>query len=207
MSRKAIGIVLLMIVAFTGCADTGGRYRLRVDPASRYNFRYVQDPGSGLWVHRECEVRVSVKRRLPDPISSPEHGDLLHSSRFEPGSVGTGNLSPTKFVIENGYRVWRFQELLGEHDFTGKAAFGIQVEWPVKDGPSREEPLELFALPPPDSIPPDQWSTWRTADHSRLDAFGWWNEVSGAPPEAMPEIPFPFELRFRLLLKDHLYVD
>jgi hypothetical protein len=50
-------------------------------------------------------------------------------------------------------------------------------------------------------------SQWLRADHSRSDAFGWWNEVHDAPPEAMPEIPFPFELHFRLLLKDHLYVD
>jgi hypothetical protein len=207
MARRELGIALMMLAAWAGCADTSGRYRVRVDPASRYSFRYVQDRSSGLWVHRECEVRVSTRRRLPDPLSDPEHGDMLHSSRFEPGSTGTGNLSPTRFVVEDGYRVWRFQELLGENDFTGQASFGIQVEWPVDGGPSRHEPMELFSLPPPGDTPPDQWSSWRTADRSRSDAFGWWEEVQGAPPEATPEIPFPFELRYRLLLKDHLYVD
>ena len=200
-------VAALVAIALAGCAETGGRYRVSVDPGSRHNFRYVQDRQSGLWVHRECEVRVSAKRRLPNPVSSPEHGDMLHSSRFEPGSVGTGNLSPTKFVIEDGYRVWRFQELLTENDFAGKTAFGIQVEWPVEGGPSRHEPLELFALPPPGDLPPDQWTSWRRADHARTDAFGWWEEVHQAPPEAMPAIEHPFELRFRLLLKDRLYVD
>jgi hypothetical protein len=191
-----------------GCAaDSGGRYRVSVDPASRYSFKYVQDRGSGLWVHRECEVRVSTKRKLPDPISDAEHGDMLHSSRFEPGAVGTGNLSPTKFVVEDGYRVWRFQELLTEDDYAGKTSFGVQVEWPVEGEPTRHEPLELFALPPPGDTPANQWSQWRTADRSRSDAFGWWEEVHEAPPEQKATIAYPFELRFRLLLKDHLYVD
>jgi hypothetical protein len=200
-------LALLAALTLAGCADTGGRYRVRVDPASRYSFRYVQERSTGLWVHRECEVRVSTKRRLPDPISSPEHGDMLHSSRFEPGAVGTGNLSPAKFVVQDGYRVWNFREILTEDDFNGETSFGIQVEWPVDGEPTRHEPLELFALPPPGDMPPNQWSAWRTADRSRTDAFGWWEEVHDAPPEATPEIPFPFELRFRFLLKDHLYVE
>jgi hypothetical protein len=199
-------VSLLLIATALACAD-GGRYRLRTDPASRYHFRHVQERESGLWVHRECEVRVSVRRPLPDPISDSENGDLLHSSHFEPESVGTGNLSPTKFETVDGYRIWRFQELLTEEDFAGRTAFGMQVEWPVPGGPSKEEPLELFALPAPGDTPPDHWSPWRTAESMRTGAFGWWEEVHGAPPESVPAVPFPFELRFRLLLKDHLYVD
>lgn len=205
--RPRTAALLGVVTLLAACVDGGGRYRVRVDPVSRYSFRYVQDRSSGLWVHRECEVRVSTKRRLPDPISTTEHGDLLHSSRFESGAVGTGNLIPGEFVVEGGYRVWRFRELLTEDDYEGKTIFGIQVEWPVEGGPSREEPLELFALPPPGETPPEQWSSWRTADRSRSDAFGWWKEVHNAPPEATPEIPYLFELRFRLLLKDHVFVD
>jgi hypothetical protein len=198
---------LLPIASTLACADGGGRYRLRADPGSRHHFRYVQERESGLWGHRECEVRVSVRRSLPDPISDAEYGDRLHSSRIEPGSVGTGNLSPTKFETVDGYRIWRFQELLTENDFAGRTAFGLQVEWPVPGAPSKVEPLELFALPAPGDAPPDRWSPWQTADRMREGAFGWWEEVHGAPPEAVAAVPFPFELRCRLLLKDYLYVD
>lgn len=206
-ASSRVAFALLVLTSLTACADTSGRYRVRADPGSRYSFRYVQDRDTGLWVHRECEVRVSTKRKLPDPISPPEHGDLLHSSRFEPGAVGTGNLVPEQFVIRDGYRVWSFRELLTEDDFNGETSFGIQVEWPVEGGPTRHEPLELFALPRPGDTPPDEWSRWRTADRSRSDAFGWWGEVHGAPPEGVPVIEYPFELRYRLLLKDHVYVE
>jgi hypothetical protein len=207
-ARRSFVIALLAMLTLAGCADSnGGRYRVRADPGSRHSFKYVQDRTSGLWVHRECEVRVSTKRRLPDPISPDEHGDLLHSSRFTPQSVGTGNLVPEQFVVRDGYRVWNFRELLTEDDYAGETRFGVQVEWPVDGGPSKHEPLELFALPPPGNTPPDQWSAWRTADSTRTDAFGWWEEVHNAPPEATSEIQYPFELRFRLLLKDHVYVE
>jgi hypothetical protein len=116
---------LCVVVVLTACVDgTGaGPYAMATDPGSRYGFRYVRDPGSGLWVHRECEARVSTKR------------------------------------------------------------------------------------PPMATMVPDVWSDWTSAPRQRAGAFGWWEEVHGSTPEPPQPLAFPFEVRCRLLLKDHLYVD
>jgi hypothetical protein len=170
---------VLPILAFVGCigGTSAGRYTMATDPGARYGFRYVRDRESGLWVHRECEVRVSAQRKLPDPISDAEGGDRLHSQRFD------GN------------------------DLQGRSAFGVQVEHPKPGEPSDWEPMELFAFPPMATMVPDAWSEWTLAANQRAGAFGWWEEVHGSAPEPPVPIEFPFELRCRLLLKDHLYVD
>jgi hypothetical protein len=87
VARKVVpnahGAIVLALVACSGCfgSPSAGRYSMATDPASRYAFRYVRDRQTGLWVHRECEARVSAKRKLPDPISDSETGDRLHSQR------------------------------------------------------------------------------------------------------------------------------
>jgi hypothetical protein len=200
---------LCVVVVLTACVDgTGaGPYAMATDPGSRYGFRYVRDRGSGLWVHRECEARVSTKRPLPDPLSDDEQGDRLHSQRFEPETVETGGLVPTDLEVRDGWRVWRFRHLPSEADLRGRSAFGIQIEHPRPGEPSEWEPMELFAFPPMATMVPDVWSDWTSAPSQRAGAFGWWEEVHGSAPEPPQPIAFPFELRCRLLLKDHLYVD
>lgn len=204
-----IGIGAACIAALVACVGggNGGRYTMATDPASRYAFRHVRDRQTGLWVHRECEVRVSAKRKLPDPISDDETGDHLHSQRFDSESVGTGDLVPAQFELHDGWRVWRFRHLPNEDDLRGRTGLGIQVEWPKRGAPSDWEPMELFAYPTIATMAPEEWSTWSTAASQREGAFGWWAEVHGKPPEPGVPIALPFEMRCRLLLKDHLYVD
>ncbi len=196
MRLRALRLIgfALPLLALVGCASgtTAGRYAMATDPASRYGFRHVRDRESGLWVHRECEA--------PD-------GDRLHSQRFAPETVASGHLVPTAFELQDGHRVWRFRDLPDDDDLTGRTALGIQVEWPKPGGPSDWEPMELFAYPPMATMVPDGWSTWTSAASQRAGAFGWWEEVHGSPPEPAGPLQVPFELRCRLLLKDHLYVD
>jgi hypothetical protein len=210
---NAYSVIVLAVVPWClSCSGSfggpsAGRYSMATDPASRYAFRYVRDRQTGLWVHRECEARVSANRRLPDPISDPETGDRLHSQRFEPETVGSGDLVPAEFTLVDGWRVWRFRHLPSEADLEGRSAWGVQVEWPKRGGPSDWEPMETFTFPAIAPMVPDVWSAWTTAASQRAGAFGWWEEVHGSPPEPSVPIPYPFELRCRLLLKDHLYVD
>jgi hypothetical protein len=203
--RRAVALVVALAMA--GCVGnvTAGRYTMATDPGSRYSFRYVQDTRTRLWVHRECEARVSTERKLPD--STTDDGDRLHSQHFEPESVSSGNLVPNEFETHDGWRVWRFRHLPSEADLTGRSAWGVQVEWPKPGGPSDWEPMEMFAYPPMATMAPDEWSAWKTAAATREGGFGWWNEVHGAPAEPQAPVEHPFELRCRLLLKDHLYVD
>jgi hypothetical protein len=199
----------LPLLSLVGCFGGGGagRYTMATDPGSRYSFRYARDRESRLWVHRECEARVSATRKLPEPISDDEGGDRLHSQRFEPETVETGGLVPAAFELRDGWRVWRFRHLPSEADLEGKGAFGIQVEWPKPGEPSEHEPMELFPFPPMATMAPDAWSEWTSSASRRTGAFAWWEEVHGSPPEPPAPIEHPFELRCRLLLKDHLYVD
>jgi hypothetical protein len=200
-------VPMLALLGCIGGGSSAGRYTMATDPGSRYGFRYVRDSESGLWVHRECEVRVSEKRKLPDPISDDESGDRLHSQRFEPETVESGGLVPQQFEVHDGWRVWRFRHLPSEADLRDRGAFGIQVEHPNPGAPSDWEPMELFAFPSMRTMVPDVWSEWASAASQRAGAFGWWEEVHGTPPEPAAPIELPFELRCRLLLKDHLYVD
>jgi hypothetical protein len=206
MRARTATLAALVVVGCLG-GVSNGRYTVATDPGSRYAFRYVRDRPSGLWVHRECETRVSARRTLPDPITTAQDGDLLHTQRFTPESVESGGVEPARFEVIDGARVWRFRDLPGEDDLFARTAFGIQVEWPQPGGPSDWEPMELFAYPPMAAMAPDVWSTWGTAASQRAGAFGWWEEVHGAPPDPPAPIAFPFEMRCRLLLKDHLYVD
>ena len=201
--------MVALVVGLAGCLGgaSAGRYGMATDPASRYAFRHVRDRESGLWVHRECEVRVSAHRTLPDPISDAEHGDLLHSQRFEPETVESGGLVPTDVELHDGWRVWRFRHLPSEADLRGRSALGVQVEWPRPGEPSRYDPMDLFPFPSMATMAPEAWSEWTSAASQRHGAFGWWEEVHGKPAEPVGPIAFPFELRCRLLLKDHLYVD
>lgn len=206
--RRPLWIVASLLAA-GGCllGAPRGRYHMVVDPASRYGFAHVQDRTTGLWVVRECEVRVRQDRPLPNPLSDSEHGDQLHSTRFTPETAQTGSMSPTKYSIQDGYRIWRFRDLAEETSLQGHDAFGVQIEWRKPSGPSDWDDMEIFTLPPFGTLPPEVWSEWTQGTIRRDGAFAWWDEVHGNEPSARPDVRYPFELRWRLLLSDHLYID
>jgi len=179
-----------------------GRYRMARDPGSRHDFLYVQDSVTGLWVIRDCELRVSEQRVLPEPLLDDAHGSKLDVSIFRPGSVESGLLLSIDFELRDGHRVWRGGDVPDESDLAGRVAYGIQVEWPQEGQETRYEPLEVIALPPLGDTPPDAWGPYLRAGHLREGGFGWWEETYGsdAPSLAPPE--HPFEVRCRLVSKE-----
>jgi hypothetical protein len=196
------GLVLLLAGACSQPAGERARYRMARDPGSRHDFRYVQDTESGLWVIRDCELRVSEARELPEPLQDEAHGSKLSVSIFRPGSVASGLLLSIDFERRDGYRVWRGAQVLGEDDLAGRVAYGVQVEWPQEGKETRYEPLEVIELPPLGDAPPDQWSPFLRAGRVREGAFGWWEEAHGEDaPEPAPR-EHPFEVRCRLVLKE-----
>ena len=64
----AAALVLVLAAACSKLAATRGRYRMARDPGSRHGFEYVHDTETGMWVNRECELRVAEARELPEPL-------------------------------------------------------------------------------------------------------------------------------------------
>jgi hypothetical protein len=183
--------MLLLGVTCSDPATESGRYRMARDPGSRYGFEYVRDRETGKWVNRECELRVSAARPLPEPLQDEAHGSRLGVSIFRSMSVESGLLLSIDFQLRDGYRVWPGAVVLDEDDLAGRVAYGIQVEWPEEGQETRYDPLEVIAMPPLGDTPPGEWSPFVRAGHLREGAFGWWEEVHGkdAPRLAPPSIP------------------
>jgi len=172
------------------------------DPGSRHAFEYVQDTETGRWVIRECELRVSQARPLPEPLQDEAHGSKLAVSIFRPESVESGLLLSIDFELRDGHRVWRGAEVLGEDDLAGEVAFGVQVEWPQDGEETRYDAMEVIQMPPLGDVPPGQWSEYLRAGHLREGAFGWWEETYGRDAPKLDAPGHPFEVRCRLVLKD-----
>jgi len=193
------------ILLATACSQPiggHGRYRMARDPGSRHDFAYVQDTETGMWVIRDCELRVAETRPLPVPLQDEEHGSKLNVSIFRPESVASGLLLSIDFALRDGHRVWRGAEVLGEDDLAGKVAYGIQVEWPQAGQETRYDPLEVIEMPPLGDTPPNQWSPYLRASHLREGAFGWWEETYGKDQPQLEPPKHPFEVRCRLVLKE-----
>ena len=164
--------------------------------------QYVIHRPTNKWLQRQVQVRVSSARKLPSPLSDSNFGTRLHSTDFFPGGCGSGNLIADKFVERDGFKIWQFTDVFDNDDLTGKKALGISVEWPQPQGPSINDPLEIFAFPAPKDAPPEQWTDWMPASSQRQGDFGWWSEVHGQEPPAPIKIEYPFEIRWRLVLRE-----
>jgi hypothetical protein len=200
--RAAATLALLLAAACSQPLGERGRYRMATDPGSRHGLRYVKDRETGLWVIRQCELRVAAARELPEPLQDDAHGSRLHVSVFKPETVSSGLLLSVDFELRDGYRVWPGADVLDEDDLAGRVAYGIQVSWPQTSGETRHEPLEVISLPPLGDTPPDEWSAFLRADRLREGAFGWWEEAHGSDAPALEPPAHPFELRCRLVLRD-----
>lgn len=198
-------VVLIGLIVFIGWffrpgRVPPGRYRMATDPGSRYSFKYVMDRRTKRWVNREIELRVSVARPLPEPLTDDAHGDRISLQLLRSGSAQTGGLRSGLPVIEAGWRVWRGWDVLREDDLRGQSSYGVSVQWPVAGQGTRFDATEIFRLPPLGSLPPDAWSEWAEAADRRAGAFGWWEEARGAPPADAPKPEYPFQFRYRLVL-------
>src|SRR5204862_6948620 len=147
----------LVLLGACDALDARERFVMATDEASRYSFRYIQDRQTGKWVQLHCEIRVPVSRKLPDPITSSETGDLLHFTEFGEGTMGSAGVDKNEQEIRDGYRVWLWRDTPGEAHYKGKAGFGIQVTWPDPGAEARHEPLENFNLPAMRTMSPYVW--------------------------------------------------
>lgn len=162
----------------------------------------VYDLHTKLWLQRQVQLRVSSERHLPVPLMSGEHGAFLHCTDFDPGGCGTGNLSPEKFVVLGGYRVWQWKSHINKDDLNGKRGFGITVDQVDAAGRSVQEPMEIFAFPAIVDQTPNEWSGWEKHTSQRHGNFAWWSQVQGRETEECLPVPYPCEMRWRLLLTD-----
>lgn len=176
---------------------------LAKDPGSRYDFRYVMDRESRRWVQRECELRVSTERHLPDPLLDPEYGNRLQVSLSKSQSLGSAGLMSLDFETRDGYRVWQIRDVLDQDDAKGVTSYGVTVSWPHEGESTEWNAYELFPLPPLGNVPPDTWSEWRSAASLREGGMGWWEEIQGEPHTDVAPPKYPFELRYRLILTDN----
>ena len=202
-------LLLLPWLSLLASCELGARDRLvlSTDPASRYDFKYVLDRQTKLWVHRHCEIRVPTARVLPDPLSTPETGDLLHFTEFSSISMGSAGVDKTEYRVRDGHKVWLWRDIPGEDEYKGRGGFGIQAEWPNPGGVSRHDPLEHFDLPAVKSMTPYVWTPWRKADRISGGVFADWERVHGMEPsEPIPGVEHPFEMRCRAVVFDGLFI-
>ncbi|MFN7954310.1 MAG: hypothetical protein U0610_21470 [bacterium] len=206
--QRILGLPLLAALLPSGCSTAPrGPYRVAVDPASRYSFRYVQERKSGKWVHLHCELKVAAARALPEPLSTPETGDRISFTRFNPGSMGTAGIVPGEFEMRGDERVWLYREVAREADLAGEAALSVQIVWPeAEPGPPRREASELFHIPSIATFEPYVWSPWRGPDEVRGGDMPDWERVHGIAGAPAPPIEHPFALRCRTVLSDVVYV-
>jgi len=196
----ALGIVWMTMPG--ACSAQRGRYAAEHYQTTRANTVYVRDRVTKNWVNRRCELRVSVKRDLPDPLTTPESGDLMSLELLQPGSARSGGLTSVRFETKDAYRVWSIEEILHKPDVEGQSSYSVQISWPRAGSETKYDPAEIFHLPMLGDQPPNEWGPWVTADKTREGAFAWWSETTGKPPETKQTIANPFELRCEIVFTD-----
>jgi hypothetical protein len=184
------------------CSAQRGRYAAEHFRTTRTNFVFVRDRVTKNWVNRRCELRVPIARELPDPLSTPDSGDLMSVQLLQPGTAQTGGLDSVKFETREGYRLWKIEDVLHEADVDGRSSYLVQISWPRKGSETKYDPSEIFHLPMLGDQPPNEWGPWVTADKTREGAFAWWSETNDKPPEPTQKIANPFELRCEIVFTD-----
>ena len=193
--RAALAVAAILATAGCSGVAPSGRYVAEHFRTTRTNFAYVRDRVTGQWMNRHCELRVSLARRLPDPLMTDAHGTALSVQLHEPGSVRSGGLRSVNFAVRDGFRVWVIDDVLHPADVQGRTKYGVSVKWYRTGTETQYDPLELFHMPRLGNEPPETWGPWVVASSTREGAFGWWSEAQGAPPAPPTPIAHPFELR------------
>jgi hypothetical protein len=206
---RALGFAAPALLWIAACAEGASRdhYFLTPDPASRQRWPYVMERKSLQWVHLHCELRVPLERTFPDPVTTPESGDLMSTQYMTPQTMQTGDVVPAEFKLRDGYRVWLSRSLAHAEDLKGTSSLGVRISYPSGEpGPLRSDPMEIFHLPPLPQLTPYVWSPWHKADEVRSTFFAGWEKLHGMPPDEQTALAHPFELRCRPVLSDSLYV-
>jgi hypothetical protein len=160
---------------------------------------------SGLYVHRETELRVNAARlETPPDDAAPGAVSELSPSRFFPLGSSSAYFKPSKERFGD-FLVWTEVSHLSKDDLNGKTSRGVNVCWEKDGAVTVYDVLEIFQFPPPDTSQLNNWSPWVEASSTREGLFGWHAEANKHAAETPTASAYPFQMRFRLVLSPLMY--
>lgn len=162
---------------------------------------------SGLYVHREVELRVNAARfDFPPDDAAPGATPELDTSHFFPLGVSGANFIRSNYEQHGDNLVWRETVHLSNYDVKGRTSLGACVRWEKDGAVTVSDALEIFPWPPPDMSQIDTWSPWVEASNRREGTFAWHAEANKHEPETVTAPAYPFQMRFRLVLSQRMYL-
>jgi hypothetical protein len=161
---------------------------------------------SGLYVHREIELRVNAARfEFPPDGAAPGAVSELNPSHFFALGVSSANFIRSKYERRGDDLVWREVIHLSKDDVKGKTSLGVCVRWEKDGAVTVSDAMEIFPWPQPEMSQMDTWSPWVTASSSREGIFAWHAEANKHETETVTAPAYPFQMRFRLVLSQIMY--
>jgi len=197
-SKRKLSFVLAVAAMLFGFKPS----QFILEPPGNKNLIHVE---SGLYVHRETELRVNAARfETPPDDAAPGAVPKLVTSRFF--SLGTSStfFRPSK-ERHGDYLVWIEVSHLSDDDLKGKTSRGAHVSWEKDGAVTVHDVLEIFRFPPPDISQLNSWSPWVDATSRREGLFGWHAEANKHAAETPTPPVYPFQMRFRLVLSQRMY--
>lgn len=160
---------------------------------------------SGLYVHRETELRVNAARlETPPDAALPGAVSELSTSCFFPLGTSSTYFKPSKERLGD-FLLWTEVSHLSKDDLRGKTSRGANVCWEKDGAVTVYDVLEIFKFPPPDTSQLNNWSPWVEASSTREGLFGWHAEANKHADETPTASVYPFQMRFRLVLSQRMY--
>jgi len=168
--------------------------------------RHLVHTESGLYVHREVELRVNAARfEFPPDDAAPGAVPELNPSHFFPLGVSSANFIRSHYEQRGDNLVWSAVIHLSNYDVKGRTSLGACVRWEKDGAVTVSDALEIFPWPPPDMSQIDTWSPWVEASNRREGTFAWHAEANTHEPETVTAPAYPFQMRFRLVLSQRMY--
>ncbi len=198
LMRKLL-VILLPFTLLFGCKQAPFSLEL---PDSR-NLIHTE---SGLYVHREVELRVNAARlKSPPADAAPGAVSELDASHFFPLGTMSASFIPSKYKQSGDDLIWREVIHLSNYDYKGRISIGATVRWEKEGAVRVKDVLEIFQLPPPETSQIDNWGPWVEASRRRGGLFAWHAEANKHAPETITPPFYPFQMRFRLVLSKRMY--
>lgn len=197
-------MLALACVAATLLPDDAHARRSRYRPMPGHP--WLEDRETGRYPHAHCELRVSITRPLPEPLTSPATGDLLSKIYLTAATMESAGIVLTDVIVADGWRTWLWRDTPDATRVQGSGRLAITVRWPNPDGTLRREATEIFALPALEAHPPWHWSPWQRAQQIRSGEHATYEALENAPAAAIAPPAQPFEVRCRTVLSEELVV-
>ena len=134
---------------------------------------------SGLYVHRELELRVNAARfRTPPEGAAPGAVSELEASEFTPLSVSSFYFAPVTDQQDGDTLLWHGVQHISKDAAAGKTSIGVTVTWDKEGAVTVKDALEIFRLPIPEAGQLNTWTPWMEATSRREGVFAWHAEVN-----------------------------